>query len=117
VRRWTSEAPTPSLGTLTASSWTITATANMPKALGGMSRARTTMEPNMSSSQDTRATLVQRSPLTDAPVSSSLVWTSLNALGPGVRSGSPPSNVQAAIALPRPGDQVQRCRRSVLATR
>ena len=48
--RCTSAPPTPSIGIVSASSWTITITAKMPKAAGGISRARTTIEPNRATS-------------------------------------------------------------------
>ena len=77
VRRWTSAVPTPSLGIVVASSWTIRAIANMPNALGGIRRASTTSEPSISSSPMTRATLTHRSPDVEASVSSAFVRTSL----------------------------------------
>ena len=90
VRRWTSALPTPSLGTLTASSCTITATANMPNAPGGISRASTTIEATSSSSVAIRASVTQRSPEAVVSVSSSFVLASLTGA----------SNADPAPALP-----------------
>ncbi len=90
VRRWTSALPTPSLGTFTASSCTMTATANMPKALGGISRASTTIEATSSSSVAIRASVIHRSPEAVFSVSSSFVLASLTGA----------SNADPAPALP-----------------
>ena len=54
VRRWTIALPMPSIGSTTASSWTITTMAKIPNSAGGISRARTTIEPSRTSSIATR---------------------------------------------------------------
>ena len=55
LRRWTSALPTPSDGTVRASSWAITTTANMPKAAGGIRRASTTIDTSITISPAIRA--------------------------------------------------------------
>ena len=101
VLRWTSALPMPSLGTLTASSWTITATANMPNALGGIRRASTIIETTSSSSVAIRARVIHRSPSAVTCVSSSLERASVTRTRRGRRTGSRTTNARAAARVLR----------------
>ena len=54
-RRCTMALPIPSIGTVTASSWTMTTIAKIPKSEGGISRASRIIDPNSVTSTAIRA--------------------------------------------------------------